>query len=97
MKGLCCVKPCDTGLYSTVVILPFFRKKLSFVILKGRKGELNTKMEGLNIHSILPFSYLFPKCCPTDLRQRKRLSFSRWVLIIPTVRFLNLFRGQNVN
>ncbi len=21
----------------------------------------------------------------------------RWVLIIPTVRFLNLFRGQNVN
>ena len=43
MKGLCCVKLCNTELYSTVVILPFFRKKLSFVILKGRKGELNTK------------------------------------------------------
>ena len=43
MKGLCCVKLCNTELYSTVVILPFFRKKLSFVILKGRKGDLNTK------------------------------------------------------
>ena len=44
MKGLCCVKLCNTELYPTVVILPFFRKKLSFVILKGRKGELNTKI-----------------------------------------------------
>jgi len=43
MKGLRCVKLCNTELYSTVVILSFFRKKLSFVILKGRKGELNTK------------------------------------------------------
>ena len=32
MKGLCCVKPCDTELYSTVVILPIFGAKLSFVI-----------------------------------------------------------------
>ena len=88
MKGLCCVKLCDTELYSTVVILPFFRKKLRFVILKGRKGELNTKMEGLNIHSILPFSYLSPKFCPTDLRHRKRLSFS--------IYFLNFIRLQAV-
>jgi len=88
MKGLCCVKLCNTELYSTVVILPFFRKKLSFVILKGRKGDLNTKMEGLNIHSILPFSYLFPKCCPIDLRHRKRLSFS--------IYFLNFIRLQAV-
>lgn len=88
MKGLCCVKPCDTGLYSTVVILPFFRKKLCFVILKGRKGDLNTKMEGLNECSVLPFSYLFPKCCPTDLCHRKRLSFS--------IYFLNFIRLQAV-
>ena len=88
MKGLCCVKPCDTELYSMIVILPFFGAKLCFVILKGRKGDLNTKMEGLNECSVLPFSYLSPKCCPTDLRHRKRLSFS--------IYFLNFIRLQAV-
>lgn len=48
---LCHAKCCNTGLYLKSKILRYFEPKLSFVILKGRKCKLNTKIVSKIHHS----------------------------------------------